>query len=458
MTKNILSVVFAAVLLLCSLLPLAGLLVAGPSGPAANEILSVPPRLRTSGGHFNEAFLNDLSDYFGDHFALRQELVTLWSQLNTALLRSSTNEQVVLGTDGWLYFADSLDDYRGRCLPEGALLDTARDLRLIREALAAEGKDFLFVIAPNKNSLYGEHMSARFVFSHEDATAVKLLPLLSTEGVSTVDLFAAFSAQDETLYYRTDSHWNARGAALAADTILAKLDKPSGYFSLPFTRVEEHRGDLYEMLYPCGGRTETDLLPESEFDFVCLNNPNGGNAISIGTEKAGGSGSLFCWRDSFGIALYPYLADSFGSAFFSRSASYDLTRRELDRCDTVILEIVERNLPQLWQSPAVYPAAAREALPAGTSDSVCAAERLPLSRGLVRWSASLPETVRDAGSELYFTAGDLWYEAAVQASVESGTVTATACLPEGVAADGLVYSSGGGLIRCAINTPSGGVA
>ena len=33
-----------------------------------------------------------------------------------------------------------------------------------------------------------------------------------------------------------------------------------------------------------------------------------------------------CWRDSFGIALYPYLAETFHDAVFSRSATYDLVR------------------------------------------------------------------------------------------------------------------------------------
>ena len=58
-------------------------------------------------------------------------------------------------------------------------------------------------------------------------------------------------------------------------------------------------------------------------------------------------GSLYCRRDSFGIALYPFLADSFQQAEFSRSADYSVAAfSELD-ADVVILEIVERNIPLL---------------------------------------------------------------------------------------------------------------
>ena len=49
----------------------------------------------------------------------------------------------------------------------------------------------------------------------------------------------------------------------------------------------------------------------------------------------------------FGIALYPYLAEAFAAAEFSRSADYSVEAFSGLGADAVILEIVERNLPLL---------------------------------------------------------------------------------------------------------------
>ena len=144
------------------------------------------------------------------------------------------------------------------------------------------------------------------------------------------------------------------GAALAADTLLHAAEKESAYFSGAFRKGEDHRGDLYEMLYPSGSLREESLV-YAPFTFQSLNNPNGGNALRILTHNESASGKLFCWRDSFGISLYPYLAESYSDALFSRSESYDLNQVLSFEADTLVLEIVERNLPRLAEMDLTIP-------------------------------------------------------------------------------------------------------
>ena len=441
--KKRISIVFAALLLTLSLVPLLGLLLFGSGAPAANEVLHAEPKLRGEDGVFNESVLNELSDWFGDHFALRREGVTAWAALKAAL-GSSANEKIVLGSEGWLFFEETLDDYRGLGLTDEALRETARNLRLMQDALAGQGTELLFVIAPNKNSLYPGHMPGRIENAHESSNAARLLPLLEEYGVKSADLFAAFCAQDETLYYRTDSHWTGRGAALAADTLLSALGREPGYFSQDFAVSGAHTGDLYEMLYPRGRATEPELQPAGGFAHRCLNEPRGGNAITIRTECGTGEGSLYCWRDSFGVSLYPYLADSFASAVFSRSETYDLTKAELSEADFAVLELVERNLANLWESPALYPAPQSEAPAAKTAEERFTVSVTPLSaQGLVRLSAEIPAALRDAGTSVGFTAGGVFCEAAVCAAENADCVLVTACVPESLRPGGLLLTQGG---------------
>lgn len=68
-------------------------------------------------------------------------------------------------------------------------------------------RDFLFTIAPNKNSLYGEHMpyydSSRV---SEEKNLVNIKPWLEREGVHYADLYEMFQGQEEILYHKRDSH------------------------------------------------------------------------------------------------------------------------------------------------------------------------------------------------------------------------------------------------------------
>ena len=327
--------IFAALLLL--LTPSLGMALFGASGEAANEHLSPPPSLRTREGGFNLKVLNESADYLADHFALRQELVTLWGALN-ATLGSSAQEQVILGREGWLYYAPTLPDYTGQALSDEELEAIARRLSELQAEAESRGAIFLFTVAPNKNSLYPAHMPAAYPSRHGEGNLERLLPWLEAYGVRYVDLFAL-----NLPYYRTDSHWTAEGAARAADALLAALGRESAYAATPFTEGAPRRGDLYEMLYPAREGAEPEILYGGALRFPHLNDSKDGSAITIRTQ-GGEAGRLYCWRDSFGIALYPYLADAFAEAVFSRSTDYVLPEGSYD---AVILEIAERNLPNL---------------------------------------------------------------------------------------------------------------
>ena len=332
------SQIFISLFLVLCLTPFVGLLLGFESAAGANEILAPAPR-------FGPTMLNEAADYVADRFALRQHCISLWSWLNEKLLHTSAEEQVILGKEGFLYFSDTLDDYTGVSLSDGELRQIAERLAALQSELESERKQFVFTIAPNKNSLYPAWMPANIENRHENSNAVRLIPHLEACGVHYADLFTPLSA--ELLYYHTDTHWTARGAALGADTLLAALGRDSAYAAHDFGTAGLHKGDLYEMLYPTFAGREAEVTDLTGLSYTALNDTNGGNAITIRTESAEGSGKLLCWRDSFGIALYPYLADAFGTATFSRAADYDLSRFDGTEYDTVILEIVERNLPRL---------------------------------------------------------------------------------------------------------------
>lgn len=426
--------IFISIFIVLCLIPSVGMLIFGEAQPAANEVLAGRPSVTTRSGELNLSFLSDVSDYIADRFAFRQELATAWAGVNAKLLGTSVEEQVILGSDGWLYFSDTLPDYTGQGMSDTELRYLANDLALMQEYIESQGKHFIFTVAPNKNSIYSEHMPEYIENRHSESNAARVGAYLDAAGVNYLDLFDILG-NEENLYYKTDTHWNSRGAALAADGLLNMLDRGGDYSTASFAMSEEHRGDLYEMLYPAGRATETATVYGGEFSYVCESDPNGGNAITIKTSCDGGSGGLMCWRDSFGIALYPYLAQSFVAATFSRSADYDLTLA--DSADTVIIELVERNLSNILSREPTFPAPVRE-LSATANVGTIAVDydeaKSGVMSGYVRVSGELGADMLDPGGHVYIAAGDTAYEAYVCVSSGSDSLRFFAWIPAGNAA------------------------
>lgn len=348
----------AAILLLC-LVPAAGMLLPKPAETGGNEVLAPPPAFRTAGGQVNAAYLPQLMDYVEDNYFGRRQLVSAWSALNQNVLRTSIAENVVLGKDGWLYFGDTLNDYTGADpMSEREIFSAARNLALIREFCERQGARFLFVIAPNKNSLYPEHMP-EFTTSGQRHDAERLLERLAVQDVPSVDLFSLFRSQEETLYFTQDSHWNSKGAALAADAIHQALACPTSYFQQTFIPEESHLGDLYDMLHPAGARRETDQTYGGTLSFDYDAPFRSPNDMTIQTSGGRRTGSLVMFRDSFGMLLYPYMADNCQRALFSRSMPYKMELAAQREADFVVAELVERNLDYLIEDPPLMPAPER---------------------------------------------------------------------------------------------------
>lgn len=361
MKKNLPYAAFTALILLLCLIPSLGMLLPKQEGAAGgNQALSRAPSLRDAEGNWNSKYLSQIQDYAGDNFCLRQDMITAWSALNAKGLHSSITEDVVLGSDGWLYFADTLPDYVGLDpMTDREIFSAARNLGLMAEYCGSRGARFLFTAAPNKNSLYWSNMpDLTLPAAREPHDAKRLAEALAAQGVDYLDLFALFRGQEETLYFKTDSHWNGKGAALAADGVNQALGRSSDYFAGPFTREEVHKGDLYDMLYPAGEGLEEDQVYGGELTVEYDVPIRSAENLTIMTH-GGGEGSLVMFRDSFGNNLYPYLADSFDAALFSRSMPCRLDLVDQREADHVVLELVERNLRYLIQNVSVMPAPSR---------------------------------------------------------------------------------------------------
>ena len=451
--KKTLSLIFTVLFLAVCLVPGLGLLLTGGADAAANEILPAAPVIAAD-GEFNPDVLAETAAYVNGRFSFRLEGITAWAGLNAVLFHTSTAENVLLGRDGWLFYAPTIHDYTGDApMTARELYCAARTLYLLQEYAENRGGDFLFTAAPNKNTLYPEYMPERTRLggaSNMDA----LYARLDEMGVSYLDLRDVFASEaepsdllrdelahsGEPLYFKTDSHWNAKGAALAADALLASLDCEGGYFANTVSAGNTHRGDLYEMLYPAGQSLEEDFTYAPGFSFTA--NTENPDRVTITTENNAGTGALLCYRDSFGRNLYPYLAQSFASAEFSRRNEY--TAATLPEGGTLLIELVERNIRYLVEYDSLAPAPERESLLAADAEPGEGRTVLTESagtEGYTVFSGTWDGVTPDDEANVYVLSGGALFEAVPR---PDGFIVS---LPDGSAVDAVYAAAGGNLFR-----------
>ena len=386
-------ILYIIIFLLLCLIPSAGLLF-GAEGAREKEDSAKFPSLQKDGGAVNERYLQQAGDWFQDHFALRQQLVTANAKLRAGLFQESAAEGVILGTDGWLYYRDSLADYQGTdLLSDRALYDIAHTAAMTQDYLSLLGINYLFALAPNKATVYPEHMPYYLKQKASDeSNRQRLMKYMQEEGVSYADLSgrlvkAAQSGEERALpalYHKRDSHWTAEGAAFAADEILTQLGVPHrDYSKADYSIRTDFTGDLEQMLYPAAPEPEEEVSfepapsygypeeVESTFDFF------------IHTVSGGEGESLVMYRDSFGNAILPFMAEAFGTAYFTRGTPYTLTDLYTNEASDAVFLRAERFLPEIAALPPVL-----EAFP---SSEITGEEE-----GVTETDASLSCAVEDA--------------------------------------------------------------
>lgn len=443
--KKTFFIIFLSVFLLLSLLPFAGLLLTGPSGASANEILADPPQLKTQEGKLNFELLNDTCDWLADRFSGRQELITAEAAIEAAVFRESASEDVILGKDGWLYYKTTLDDYQGQnLLTDRQIWSAAHCLKLIQQTAQARGIRFLFTVVPNKNTLYPEQMPARYLRSTEPGNLEHLAQALDDACVSYLDLLGVLRAEDAVLYQKTDSHWNNLGAALAHDALTRALgaDAEKSYLPQQFTARADHEGDLYRMLYPAGSSMDVQYYPEREWRFTYDRPIRSAEDQMIFTSCEGKAGSLLMFRDSFGNTLHPFMAESFGTAVFSRAMPYDLSLLDMQSCDTLLIEIVQRNIPWLCErAPVMQAPVVSLDIPQTETATDATCRFTQTGETVFCYTGNLPQT--DTDSPVYLLCDGTLYEASPAGEGENPY---TAYLPVQAQTVQLLFTQGGQLV------------
>ncbi len=357
---------FIVICMVVCLIPFVGMTFFRTDTTTENKTLAEFPSLIVDGA-LNLEFPDELGAYFEDHFAFRQQLVNTDALIQSKVFNESNVDTVTNGSDGWLYYSATVDDYLGQNLMNGqAVYNAAHNLALMQTYVESRGAQFAVTVPANKNSLYGENMpyyDSRTVSTEKNIEHLK--EELENQDVHYIDLFTPFEEADEVLYLKRDSHWNEKGAVLAYNTILGTMGIPHDTLdNVPVTRSKTEIGDLNSMVFPLTAQPEWNYNYEYEKTYTYVTDTQSVEDGWIITENVEGTGSLLMFRDSFGNTLLPLMANVFSQGYFTSGTPY-LIGLYMDKYmpETVIVEKVERNVNQFAEGPPVMPGIAAE-LPA----------------------------------------------------------------------------------------------
>lgn len=330
--------------------------------PGENRLLAELPKIKPGPGGF-KSFFTGLEAYFNDHFGFRKLLI--WSYRTCAVHLfhdQKTNRAVLAGSEGWLYFNENqmVEHYRGTLLfAPDQLKDWQVLLEHYRDWLAQRGIKFLFVVVPDKQSIYPEHLPTWMNKVSPETKLDQFFAYMKTHStVEVVDVRATLLEGRSVgpMFLKTDSHWNQLGAFLAYQKLVNELGieqvpgiKPMLLDAFERTNLPAPAGDLIAMagvdslesnavfLIPKPATPPLEsiaqpLVPGALFE---TRNPNAG-------------GTAIVYGDSFVNGWIPFLGYNFGQTYyfanhFLSSNFMDPNLFEQTRPAVVIIEVIERS-------------------------------------------------------------------------------------------------------------------
>jgi len=303
-------------------------------------------------------YFREMDNFLQDNFGLREQMVKINSLFNLRVLHTSSNPFVLVGKNGWLFYnaENAYENYSGQDLfTKEELAKITEILLTTKEKLENKNIKFLFVIAPNKHSIYSDELQKIFQRKNTFTQTDQVDTILEENSIPYLDLRKTLSqnAQKMQLYYKTDTHWNNLGAYLAYKEISKQLNFAPYEWS--FQMGSKSGGDLSAFLSLKENIMDTQIIAHPKFEAkakllpTLFENPKKNHDLyTFGTQDTTQPKAVV-FRDSFSNALVPYLSEHFSQV------SYVWTYNVLDYIieeehpDVVVVEIVERYLNKLLE-------------------------------------------------------------------------------------------------------------
>ena len=216
---RVVAVVFVAALAVPGLALIAGIRPPELENRAAGALPTLDAQSLTEPGTYQA-----IDEYVTRNLPARDVAVDAYATLDYGLLGGSTDPDVVLGHDDWLFFA-------GELMPTCVVTPEAliRALDAVAAQAAAANVQFRFGIAPDKHAIYPEQVRTDPPIPEActDAARDEVRAAMAARPDVAVDMWSAVLAERDRsaspLYFSQDSHWTPDGAMPAIAALVESL-------------------------------------------------------------------------------------------------------------------------------------------------------------------------------------------------------------------------------------------
>jgi len=299
-------------------------------------------------------FQKQYLSYFNDNFGLRNYLIKLNSLIKIVLFNISPLENVIIGKNGWLFYREGIESYQGTDLFSEEELNKFKN-NVVEEAkwLKNKGIFFLLVICPDKQTVYPEYLPPSIKKIYQKTRFDQIMDLFKdTPNIKILDLREVLikNKPKYDLYYKTDTHWNNYGVALAYEEISKIINQnfpkitPLKIPDIEFSKEESNGKDLAMMI---------SIQDQMKDEFISMSVKD-----SFFSKKLP---SLVFFHDSFGYDEYvppvpAKLYQLFMSHFEKITPQYDEFDYKLvekENPTVVVHEVLERYTWRLLKTKPV---------------------------------------------------------------------------------------------------------
>lgn len=324
-----------------------------------NRILAERPALSFSSAELQK-FPGAFQAYFNDNFGFRKLLVRGSYFLKSRLLGTSPSNLVIIGKNDWLFYTgegEVEDCRRITHFTDEQLHRWTQNFELKKMWLESQGIRYLLVIAPNKSTVYPEHLPDALTRVRAVSGIDEFADYLKKNSqVAIVDLREKLIKEKTTddLYYKTDTHWNNYGAFHAYSEMIRPI---VSWFpeitplKLDDFSIDKKRGAAGDLAGMIGGTEflsddQFELTPKKPFTATIVEKNENINDPFTMKKSNDKLPNAIIFRDSFFTAMVPLVAESFNSSRYywqrwdTKIPMADVIERY--HPDIVIEEVVER--------------------------------------------------------------------------------------------------------------------
>jgi hypothetical protein len=309
-------------------------------------------------------FVAGIENYFNDHFGFRKRLVRWNNRWKGQLFHDAPRREVLIGQNGWLFYAGPhmMENWaRSEMWSAKDLEKWRRLLETRRDWLRARGINYIFVVPPDKHTVYPEFLPTWMEKITKPSKLQQFVDYMKTRStVEVLDLSQALIEAKKIRidYLKTDTHWNAYGAFVAYRAMLQALSRqmpalqPLPLDAYDWKYVPHPAGDLARMLGSPESYAETEAVvavalrplpsPELLYDPIRLphHGPEEKRPRYTLNEKTSGKAIVF--RDSFANTWFSFLGQHFREVVYIWHYDWDRSLIEREKPDVVIDEMLER--------------------------------------------------------------------------------------------------------------------